>query len=50
MYKAMNSAKKTYMTPTAEIFRVAFEAGFLTESLLASGGNSSTEIYDIDSI
>lgn len=50
MYKAMNSAKKTYMTPTAEIFRVAFEAGFLTESLLASGGNSSTEIYDTDSI
>lgn len=50
MYKAMNSAKKTYMTPTAEIFRVALEAAFLTESLLASGGNSSTEIYDTDSI
>lgn len=50
MYKTMNSAKKTYMTPTAEIFRVAFEAGFLTESLIASGGNSSTEVYDTDNI
>ncbi len=48
MYKTMNSAKKTYMTPTAEIFRVAFEAGFLTESIF--GASATNQTYETDEI